>query len=530
MNRPHFIPLAGKLPHLSLLSLTLLRLAGQQVSDLRGRVVDLSSGQGLPGAVVRLYAGPEGSLIQQVSSDSDGGFRLSDLEPGEYIAQAAKPGYAPPQWRPQGVVLAVRPGAAVETIIGLAPSGTITGSVRQWDGTPVRSARVSALLRGPGDHLTIYSATLTGIRGQYRLSGLAPGKYVIMAMPSLHPAPETVFEPTYWPSARELARAEPILVRPGAERHGVDFAVGAALGFDVAGRVTHGNEGAGLAALAVMAPAAPWSVWRWAETDAEGRFELKQIPAGRWKIVAGAPVAARGQSRYWFGASPQFGEVTVEGPPSVSDIVIPLSPPANLEGQILPLEGAEVCMRQSSITLELWASPFGPERRTAKPEPNGKFLFSGLKPGEYRVTLALPRGCYIDGFKQRGKPATARLALEAGQSTSIQVYLAGDGGMLEGKVLGEQQADLPAVVFLVPAAPPPGHEPPVYVREAKPSGAYLFESLPPGDYLAVALPAAAGHLGYAPEVWRGKEETRHVRIRPGERVTCDLRLLVVEAK
>jgi hypothetical protein len=31
-------------------------------------------------------------------------------------------------------------------------------------------------------------------------------------------------------------------------------------------------------------------------------------------------------------------------------------------------------------------------------------------------------------------------------------------------------------------------------------------------------------------MWRGKEETRQVRIRPGERVTCDLRLLVVEAK
>src|SRR6185295_3025554 len=107
-----------------------------------------------------------------------------------------------------------------------APTGVVSGRIRSSNGLPAVGVRVSAMLAPeagrPGgadaaDAGALFSQTQTDDSGRYRLEGIPPGRYYIMA--------GRVDAPTFYPGKEDIVGATAISVATSAPIEGIDFAI-----------------------------------------------------------------------------------------------------------------------------------------------------------------------------------------------------------------------------------------------------------------------------------------------------------------
>jgi Carboxypeptidase regulatory-like domain len=167
-----------------------------------GRTVDLTSGQGIGGAVVSLNGGPPPVAAGQalpatlsrfplrVISDSAGHFVFHDLPKGAYTITATNPGYAdtaygrrtPADTGGQSLVLAEGERRGDVTLV-FWKSATIAGTVVDEANEPVIGLEVRvfkrAMVGGKVRFTQFGNMPTTDDRGMYRTTALAPGDYVV---------------------------------------------------------------------------------------------------------------------------------------------------------------------------------------------------------------------------------------------------------------------------------------------------------------------------------------------------------------
>src|SRR5688572_8566190 len=108
-----------------------------------------------------------------------------------------------------------------------ADSGTVRGQIRNRDGTPaaaIRVALIDALTDAGGGirpDAPLSNISQTDSQGRYRLEGVEPGRYLIIAGP-LNAA-------NYYPGVTTPEEGTRVLVAAGREVAGLDFVVGAQL-------------------------------------------------------------------------------------------------------------------------------------------------------------------------------------------------------------------------------------------------------------------------------------------------------------
>jgi hypothetical protein len=103
-----------------------------------------------------------------------------------------------------------------------ADTGVVGGTLRYPDGKPAVGVRVAAMV-APEAGLNSREGSIlvalgqTDDSGRYRLEGVPPGKYFIVA--------GQVSAPTYYPGARDLAGATPVEIRANANVAQIDFEI-----------------------------------------------------------------------------------------------------------------------------------------------------------------------------------------------------------------------------------------------------------------------------------------------------------------
>lgn len=171
---------------------------------ISGTVVNATTGDRVPGAVVLLSASPPNKAVRDLRqiADETGRFVFVNVTaPGSYTIAASKSGYldggygrerAPSD--PLGVVNLAGGAWAGNLTVPLWQPSSISGVVRDEVGEPVVGVYVRALamVRLLGrQEVAAGQMTLTDDRGAYRLTGLTPGRYVVQ-VPSVpatvHPA------------------------------------------------------------------------------------------------------------------------------------------------------------------------------------------------------------------------------------------------------------------------------------------------------------------------------------------------------
>jgi Carboxypeptidase regulatory-like domain len=179
-----------------------------------GQVIDPGSGRGVPGAIVSIAGPPTTPVLQNPSAPlptpnpaslttADGRFLFRDLRKGTYFITASKPGYL------AGAHGARRPGVSsapidlddgehvTDALVPVWKWGTLSGTVTDEAGEPVVGLEVRAYRRGIASGRRQFSASVLGStddRGEYRISNLMPGEYVVAAVGMQSSLPMAVAE------------------------------------------------------------------------------------------------------------------------------------------------------------------------------------------------------------------------------------------------------------------------------------------------------------------------------------------------
>src|SRR5688572_5781000 len=205
-------------------------------------------GKPAPGVVVGLHLSEPGQFDPtfKATTDGDGKYRIAEVPQGRYVIAPVAPALVIANANNSGIQsVIVNEGENIEGIdFDLIRGGVITGTVTDAEGQPIVEERVNLLpadLRsGPPHHLR--GSFQTDDRGSYRIFGVRAGRYKVFV------GQESVYRGvgrgrrslpiTFYPDARDVAKAMVIEVGEGSEATKIDITISRALeGFAVSGRV-----------------------------------------------------------------------------------------------------------------------------------------------------------------------------------------------------------------------------------------------------------------------------------------------------
>lgn len=465
-------------------------LAAQNTADkpasVEGTVIDSVSRAPVPRAQVTLRGENNGRPVQYgATSAADGTFSISDIPAGIYSAMGQRVGFvsAPDPRTRARVTLNQTTKTGVE--IQLTPTGSITGRVTDSDGDPVEGAVVSAEgIRGGG-----YNTT--DEKGQFRIGGLAPGRYSVRAdrNETFGPRPEIRTDgtaevhqaTTYYPSALTQAEAGKVVVRAAVESSGVDIRLVRVPFVRVSGRVVGMPSGAELASLIVS----QGNGGEGRSLAPDGSFELWRLNPGKYTLSAEWR-AANGEVAHTAGAQIEVAESNLDG------IELRVIPDSNITGRVdfeddqakqafaKAGPGPDVVLMDMEEDNVASTSPIGGD---------GTFLLDKVPAGKYRVRVEAGttyvksmrlgatalEGTLLDLSRGSGGADLSLLLSAATSSVSGVVQDTGVGADVKGMVVVMTVADEES-----------GADPLLTAVGA--DRRYEFANVPPGNYKLVAVP------------------------------------------
>ena len=535
--------------------------ARQRSKSITGRLVD-ESGQPIPnGAVYVRKAGPPSGPNRSLGTDDDGRFHADDLAPGAYFVSAYAPGYVPAtetverEYYRAGDVVTLR----------VMKGGVITGTVTNSSGEPVVGVRVNAIRVRDGESRAIRGASQSGNsrqaddRGVYRIYGLTPGTYLIMASGSSQMGfGASAYDsdvPTYYPSTTRDAAAE-VVVRAGQEATGIDIRYRGDRGYIVSGTLSGalGEDSAGFRGVVVsLAHTASGAVESraYVQPRAGRGFALYGVPDGDYDLIAQMDVGAENSA----ASAPRH--VVVKGT-DATGIELSLAPLGSVSGRAV-LEKVPSAERPSGCKIKGTASldelvlmarrdgkPGEKDQPAAgvaaptdaSPDEKGEFKIPSLAAGRYRLEARLPAdNWFVRSITKTGPPASkqndvAASGLVIGTSqriTDVTITLAEGAATLRGKVVpAAEGARLPGQlrVHAVPAEPESAEDA-IRFAEARvdSEGAFSLTNLAPGRYYLQARAVSDDQLmerSPRPLAWDAASRTKLRREAQAANVVIEL--------
>lgn len=514
---------------------------------VRGRVLDAGTGSPLRRARVSL-AVPRGGQPRSTRTDLEGRYEFTELPASRYIVTASKVPYVTLQIGQRSPFEEGRPielgeGQAIERLDLALPRGcVIAGSVIDDLGEPAASLQVLALrqqyFEGRRQLVPVGRPAQTNDIGQYRLYGLPPGTYYVRTQAttwdSTSPLDEGVsFAATYYPSSAGAAQAQPVTVRVGQERTGVDVSLVLARMARLSGTASdsRGRALVGQSVMLLQVARGPSSVTTSGNASAlvqpDGTFSMTHVPPGEYVLTArsaGSQIGARESA--WL-------PVTVTGA-DLAGLMLMTAPAIVITGQV-EFEG-QTTPPSSPGTVRVQALEVGSRRGQGPVETRVRedwsFELGGITAGTRVLRLAgLPAGWSLKAVHAGDVDVTDR-ALEVRSTRDIagvRVIITNRVTELTGAVSdesGQPVKDYTLVVFAEGAARWTEHSRFLAVARPDQLGQYSVTGLPPGEYLAVALDYVEEGQASDPEFLEGlRRHATAFSLAEGERRALNLEIV-----
>jgi uncharacterized protein (DUF2141 family) len=515
-------------------------------------------------------------------TDDSGRFLVADLPAGRFTVSVSKRGWVATSY---GAKAIGRPGSAVALTDGqrariqipLARGAVITGTIVDQHGLPA-SGMFVAVMRyaytfNTGERrLTAASATSWGPdeRGTYRIWGLAPGDYFVIAngapgflaagrdlhltsdvdvqqaaraiqdgpsAPTADVPQRTVgMAPVYYPGTSSVAQATPITVRAGEERVGIDFTVQYVRSARLEGTLTapDGSVPAGTLVTLISGDPAAGAVGfmgvRTARTDTAGKFTFAEVTPGLYTIATRATITAAGPAPRVLWASTEV-DVTGEDLPS-----LPLSLQESLTvSGTVRLDGASPPLPWSAMRVSLTPQQTGTSiivtgsGTGGNIDAEGRFTLTGVTPGRYRLTATTmsPQSAWVARSSAVGGHEALDVPIDIRQSTADAVVTFTDrAAELSGRILTAAGAapDHSVVLFSSNRAHWFAQSRRVLAMRAASDGTYTFRNVPPGEYQIAAVDDVEQGEWYDPTfLQRLALSATPIAIAEGEKKVQDIR-------
>jgi hypothetical protein len=482
-------------------------------SVVRGRVVALVTGR--PLALARLTLSGDGVPTRHTLTGEDGRYEFRNVPAGRFSLTVFKETYLTlsyGQTRPfqAGRLLTLGEGQTLDDAnFSLPKAAAILGVVVDEFGDPVvdvgvtpmrtsfKDGRMALIAGGPRE--------TTNDLGEFRLSGLQPGSYVV-AVDNLHQREgmpigavtqsSLIYVPTYAPGTTSLSAARRVTVALGQSIMDVNVVLTRVRGATISGMVLDA-EGQPVArgSVELFEPGVPAATPNLAPIGlnptinrgfsftgvAPGTYELRAT-SGFGTVTAAEPArAAR-------------GAVTVNG----ENVTVKLTPVVvgSVRGRIsfsgdapqnLPASAVAIAMRSADPAEPLnWNMHW-------KPVPAAgdmTFTLSAL-PGRWILTPSLPKGWALRSVRRQGVDLTdAGVNVDEGEHvTDVEIELTNRLPRLAGTVRTQAGGAADDYTVLVFAADPARRTNPRYFAILRPdqAGGFSTDTLAPGEYYAVAL-------------------------------------------
>jgi 5-hydroxyisourate hydrolase-like protein (transthyretin family) len=520
-----------------------------QFGSVSGIVTKPGGTEPLQGATVILTPvnSTSSSRIRSVTSEDDGRFNITDIEPGDYRLQVQSTRYASASYgerKPNGpgAILTIAAGQRLSDLkISMAATGTIAGRVIGSSGEPLAYANVQALRYGYRDGkriLSVAQTTTTDDRGDYRLFWLLGGKYVVVAgqrsspigtgvVTPIRPG-ETIrnllvlpppgatraatldatlegtnltkriledgtireesWMPTYYPGTTDRAQAASVDVSAGSVVNGINFTVGPSPVQKIRGRVTNARSQATVSVSSgnqgMIGAAVSTSV-----SPIDGSFEFAGVLPGSYSLTA--------QDLTGLVSSPM---AVLVGNRDVESLSVALEPPVALSVRLTlegvapgtePLAGLIGTLRPDLDALQ-GGAPANVRIANIQLGAGNAMTFPNVPPGDYLLDISqnvLREGVktvYVKSVRLGREDALGRFRLSSDSPRVLDVVLTTESGLLQGVALG--RAGDPAANVTVVLVPASARKRMSLYQSVVTStdGKFRLQGIPPGDYKVFA--------------------------------------------
>jgi len=488
---------------------------------IEGSVINIQNSRTVPRASVTLLR-VKGTGTKSQRCDSSGHFMFQNVEPGSYRLMAQRQGFfSDASKREYQPIVDVAAGEHVKNMpVRLMPAAVVSGEVLDEYNDPVPDVeiRLLAIQRKLGQmDLRAAGKAITDDRGQYRVAGLHPGKYYVVAeykpnnasmealksmiaekllerrpvnsVPQNEPLrfdatqesgePAYTYAPLFFPATSDFQQAQALRLNPGDEV-ATNFLLISAPVVSIRGKVTNGLTGGPPTGASV---AAFWTTYIQGEgmpaqvSSEDGTFEIRGVAPGTYTLRADfnqdkqifegeqtVEVGNEGAQNVQISALPDFdaaGHVTIAGTPD--------HPPRN-------------------VLIEFAGEGLMPRVRASASFPEFKFE-AQLRPDRhyYARALNLPEDYYLKSVAISGHEMPPDDVLVSGTRGDMELTFSAAGAQVEGVLYNSKGEPTRGSVLLAPDVPQPG-PPDLYRRTSADSkGKFTLHGVAPGSYRIVAL-------------------------------------------
>lgn len=429
----------------------------QPASRIAGRVVERGTERGVGGAKVALVpSGGTGRMggFREVDADDAGRFLFDDASAGVFQIQAHHESF-------EGVsnTVAVSVGeSATDVVVPVSAAHLVSGQVVTSDGKPVADALVNLFRREPPWGGGRRSKTATD--GSFTVKGVFAGQWHVNVQSDDHPS-----------------ASQPLTVAEGDVK-GLNLKLGAAGKID--GRVVDANGQPVVNALVTAdvmpeRPGQPFTMVPARRTDADGRFVLKPVGAGRLHLSAQHETA---------GIVRMPPQPLADG--EQKTMTLKLNPSSSIEGTVRFDDGTPA----ANVTVAAYNTDRGfsmgpnPSATTGR---DGSYALKTMDPGNYEVRAVRSAGARGNADKYDPQ----RIALAVGETKrGVDLKLKKGGKIIAGLVVAAGKPLPNAMVYLerdtegrVRAFRWRGEQPPA-LTDAE--GKFTIEDIEEGTYVVSA--------------------------------------------
>jgi Carboxypeptidase regulatory-like domain len=529
-------------------------------SSIAGIVVKEPGSQPLKKVLVQVVAEDQkqgGNYT--ATTDSDGHFRIESVVPGRYRLFLEKTGLVEVNergFKADANVLTVQAGRAVEDLLfRMLPTAIVSGRITDEDGDPISGVRVIAQKKKPGKSTRETAGSeSTNDLGEYRLSGLFPGQYWIVAMPppdmrDYEKQPEksaqgdkqseaqnatqndTRYVTTYYPGTYDAMQASAVTLKAGDEMP-VNLTLAPARTYRVRGMVT--GVMVGQKAAVELVSKAGDSIHA-NEVGPDGQFELRGIAPGSYVVRASAGMGSQPLT-----ARQDINVVAAD----VEGVKLTPSPSFKLSGR-LQVEGrGPGALTQYSVNLrpaEVSEEPgffmsqdfFG---ENAPVDRLGNFEWKNAIPGNYVVQMygGDGQGFFLKSVALGGRDIAT--GFTASGPATIDLLVSYKGGTVEGMVVEKEKDvdtdhvnnDHPVANAAVVAVPEEKYRklPDRFVTGSTDQhGSFTIRGLPPGSYRLYAWQDMEEGFWRDPDFLKSQEANgTALKVEEGSRQQVELKL------
>jgi hypothetical protein len=483
--------------------------AKEQECTISGMVVAMAGSAPLKNALVTMHSVDDHSRSEvTIRSQADGHFQFKGIIPGQYRLRVARNNYVTQEYGQRtvsgpGATLTLKGAQEMKDLLfRLIPSATIAGRVEDEDGEPITWAHVTALRSTYSNGKRTFTTAVTNSTndlGEFRLFGLAPGRYFISAVyhpGSMHGGFDEDFDYngaeslkenyalTYYPGTYDATKAQSITVKSGEEIPSMDFMMRPTAVYAVRGRVINNipNPKHEERAMVFMMPKAgaiqsdSMTFGPNNGTKKDGTFELPGVAPGAYMIEA---MVNEGEEEHTVSQSIDVGEADVEGIQLVISKGFNVSGHVRWDGTPGKVEDDMYLVGRLDGQSNAMAGGF------ARVDRDGSFVWNRLSDSAMRINVeGLNNNGYVKAIDYGGVDVLEQgFTPRAGSNATLEFTLSAQGAQVEGTATDENGLPVVGVwVVLVPDAKHRDRHDLYRTERTDQHGVFKIKQVAPGDY------------------------------------------------